>query len=367
VKRVAIVALILLAVLVVAILSFRPVPIRFEGKTSEEWSEALGSRIPETHRPAIERLRRGGAEAVPVLLEILDGEVDLARVNAVRALALIGPEARDAVPALLAALTEGDTRLRRTAIDALGEIRPEDAEAVATIRALIDHADEPTRRSAMVTLGRIGAPAAATSVDLAKIAADPREKETTRSTALLALCALGSEAAAGREPLEKILLDESAHLRALAAAALGRIDPDHEPALEVLLQILAGPRSEAGVAPAAVAEFGARARPAVPLLEKYFEEAPLRRRAPLAFALARIDEDPEPHVRALIEIVGIVTDDGPGPAIVMLGCLGPIAAEAIPALEPFVEHPRLGSHAKAAIRRIRGEEPVPTDLWTFSR
>ncbi len=366
-KRFSVLAVALLAVLAAVVWGFRPVATRFDGKTAEEWAAELGHLRPENRQRARKTLEAGGADAVSALIGVLRGDNALGRVGAAEILGTIRREASDAVPALLEALDHPDSGLRRAACRALTLIRPEDPAVVARFTEFLDHSDRTMRESALAALGRAGPAAAGAAKTLGRIGADRREKEGTRGTALMSLCGIGPDAASATADLEKTLKDPSPFLRSLAAGALGRIDPEHEEALIVLLQLLPGSWEDAGLAVMAIAEFGDRARPAIPLLKKHLEKAPVSRRALIAFALARIDEDPAPYVESITEILGIEDEATHGGAIVMLGCLGAAAAPAIPTLERLVEHEHLGDHAKAALRRIRGEEPVPTDLWTFSR
>jgi HEAT repeat protein len=64
-------------------------------------------------------------EAVPALSNSFAQDPDRqVRVNAARALGLMGPVARDAVPALRAGLRDADERVRDAAAEALQAIEP---------------------------------------------------------------------------------------------------------------------------------------------------------------------------------------------------------------------------------------------------
>jgi|GEM_PF-3052192 len=105
-----------------------PVPVRVvpDVRKFADWT------IGETSFDALSRI---GAPAVPALVDILHDRDHERRSHAARALARIGPAARDAVPDLIAALDEPDLKVRKNIIRALGQIGPAAADAVP---ALVD-------------------------------------------------------------------------------------------------------------------------------------------------------------------------------------------------------------------------------------
>ncbi len=105
------------------------------------------------------------SSSVPVILEVLrTADTESLRVEAVDAIAAIGPGARPAVPDLVALLRQDEPRLRQSAAAALAAIGPAAHSAIpALISALGD--DRPfVRASVIQTLGSFGS-ASAPAVD----------------------------------------------------------------------------------------------------------------------------------------------------------------------------------------------------------
>jgi HEAT repeat protein len=91
------------------------------------WPPVTQWGLPETAADALSRI---GEPAVPALVGALtDPEVNV-RIQAARALARLGPPAKDAVPALTKALDDPDIGVRQNAARALGQIGPDAKEAV---------------------------------------------------------------------------------------------------------------------------------------------------------------------------------------------------------------------------------------------
>jgi len=95
----------------------------FHGRPTSYWRFALKDQF--SGNPDRE-LAQGGKEAVPVLIELLNGEGRNVRRDAAKVLGWIGPPARAAIPALEAAMEEEDFVLRFTAGQALKRIAPEE-------------------------------------------------------------------------------------------------------------------------------------------------------------------------------------------------------------------------------------------------
>jgi hypothetical protein len=83
--------------------------------------------LPETAADALSRI---GEAAVPALVGALSDPDPKVRLQAARALARIGPPAKDAVAALTRALDDSDVAVRANAARALGQIGPEARNAV---------------------------------------------------------------------------------------------------------------------------------------------------------------------------------------------------------------------------------------------
>ncbi|GAA2410574.1 hypothetical protein GCM10010420_44130 [Streptomyces glaucosporus] len=186
----------------------------------------------------------GSADVLPEVLRVLRGSRGMPgergagiRRAALRAVEALGPAAQGAAPDLRALLSEPGT-----AVDAAAALwaAEGDAEAVLpALRAALGGEDDRARRSAASVLGRIG-PAAAE--------AGPRLRE-------LALC--------GGEP----------RARAGAAIALWRTAGDGEAVLPVLCREWERDLGTRGPIAGCLAEMGAAAGAAVPLLRAELAEA----------------------------------------------------------------------------------------------
>jgi len=100
----------------------------FSFPSVQDWS------LKETAADALARI---GESAVPSLAQALAAPEVSVRLNAARALARIGPEAKSAVPALVTALNDADPLVRITAARALGQIGADASSAIpALIRAM---------------------------------------------------------------------------------------------------------------------------------------------------------------------------------------------------------------------------------------
>lgn len=82
-------------------------------------------------------LGRIGAPAAPALAAALSDPDPAIRIEACRALAYMGPAAKEAVPALVQALSDPDRGIRQQAAIALGEIGPAAAAAVPPLMQML--------------------------------------------------------------------------------------------------------------------------------------------------------------------------------------------------------------------------------------
>jgi HEAT repeat protein len=105
-------------------------------------------------------LAQFGAKAVPALRDALKNREPHVRRQAVRALALMGPDqAAAAAAALIEALDDTDGRVRFLAVLALGEVLPANTALPDRVAALLDDKESAVRLAAARSLGRhVGAP-----------------------------------------------------------------------------------------------------------------------------------------------------------------------------------------------------------------
>lgn len=225
----------------------------FAEKSLAEWATAVG-RDPAA---AKERLRAGGAKAVPVLVELLERADGLTASAAAEVLYQVAPEAGAALPPLVAARKHPSVGVRYWALRALERMGPADEE---TIPALMDALKDPStsiRQRAARALGNLG-PAARRalpeltqafedgneivriSVAGALVRLDPRKTQALtfliqkarpespiefRRCALGTLEWLGPAAAAAAPDVRALLKDPVEEIRQAAAGVLKQMVP----------------------------------------------------------------------------------------------------------------------------------------------
>jgi HEAT repeat protein len=249
----------------------------YDGRTLAEWRDriqnldfddpAIGDDVPgllaiveDTEAPwfsrrqaaiTLGRIGEPAAEAVPVLIRLLDERGDAADEStelwALKALARFGPVAESAAPMLVEILNDDaeDEFPRIAAIETLGRIGPQRAEVLPALIGVIrpvlespeveEHSPELQRAVAAVEMMELFGGNAASAVPVLIQAARSRSMLLRRSAANT-LGMIGPAADPAIPTLVDLLLfDESEEVRDLAARALGRIGSASEPPLGQLL------------------------------------------------------------------------------------------------------------------------------------
>ncbi len=121
--------------------------------------ELLGDPDPRYRQEAaysLGRLGPKGHKAVPALIRRVEQDEEFGvRQIAMAALALIGREAKAAIPCLIQILKTGDKAFRLEAIQAIARIGPASKEATAAITEALLDADEDVRQAAAVVMHRM--------------------------------------------------------------------------------------------------------------------------------------------------------------------------------------------------------------------
>ncbi len=184
------------------------------------------------HQEAFEVIRRIGAAALPLLIELLGwDEMSIAR-EAVSVLIDLAPDTDTAQPALIRALNSEDLPLARDAARALGALGGRASPSVPQLVKALSHPDPLVRLYTAEALAAIGPDAAAATPDLAKALRDP--SPGVRWAAGEALAAIGPRAAPAVPDLLEALKDEFLYVRICAASALGNIGSSTEAVLVAL-------------------------------------------------------------------------------------------------------------------------------------
>jgi HEAT repeat protein/lysophospholipase L1-like esterase len=180
----------------------------------------------------VARMGVAGQRAVPELTAALADTRGEVRWKAAWALEEIGPAASAAVSALIGVVRDPDAGWH--AIDALGAIGPAAAAAVPALRAALADPSSNIRWRAALALGHIGTPAAAAEPDLRKLLDDPADN--VRLAAVHGLQRLDTGAEDDIGALAHALAgDTDSRVRAVAAAALGRLASRHDAARGALV------------------------------------------------------------------------------------------------------------------------------------
>jgi HEAT repeat protein len=311
-------------------------------------------------QPGNEAIRAVLGEAIPVLVEVLQGRDGTLRAWAAASLGSLGVGAASAVPLLTAALGDPDPDVRAAASDALSGVGH--AAVPALVEALKDPSEE-VRRGSVAALGRIGGIAVP-----ALQAALYRPEAQVRCGAAASLAAVGPDAREAVAALVEVLGDRDGPARAGAAAALGAIRPETPAAArslfehgfdrddafrsacrEALVQIgrgSAGPLAEAlkdtsgekrRLAAELLGKIGADAQAAVPALCGALTDGDAQVRMRAADALREVvavppDDKPEAAREAVAALVGALRDADPDVRIAAHLALIRLRAAAAPAL-----------------------------------
>ena len=313
-------------------------------------------------------------------LETLKQPESEARLEALRAIQELGPEAEEAVPALVDTLGDGDVEIRAAAAEALGAIGPGAKAGIpALIEALTDRgvvirAEEGLEKWVPVwylvgsCLGQIGPVALPDLIDLLD-----SEHPQKYGGAAQAIHVIGPEAKEAVEPLLNMLAKDEPFPRRAALCALMGIGPEAKAAVPALTEALTHEDFHTQYwACRALREIGPEAKTAAPVLVKLLREgvpseprysASVRRHA--AQALGGIGPDAGTKARdalaaALKDPIDPVRED----AAIALGKLGPFAQPAVPAIEEALDKGPFSArvHAAKSLWLITGETERAVDV-----
>jgi HEAT repeat protein len=265
----------------------------YRGRPTQFWKKALGDTDPAVHAAALRQLKEGGAEAVPVLVEIWSEEGNSeweaieVRCKAGGILSQIGPGGETAVRPLVRALKDQDPHIRAVAITALGSLGPCGCPEV--VPALIDRLETEDRQAAARALSRFGSQALPAVPALEKLLQDP--DAGVRWNAARTLGKIGPQAAGALSSLIASLKDEDALVRENAAEALGDIGPPAGKAVAPLVALLNDKEGRVRRdATRALGLIGAASRSALPALQRLLKDKNPEVREAAAKAIQRISQ-----------------------------------------------------------------------------
>ncbi|MFC1581968.1 HEAT repeat domain-containing protein [Planctomycetota bacterium] len=274
----------------------------------------LNEKDPAVRRAAVSCLmgiRTGAEEALPVLILALEGDPDTGvRSSIARTLPEIDPEGKVVVPFLVKALEDTGLGVKPNALFALLIIGPNAKDAVPTL------AEQLNREQDVRILGHIINALAAIGVARPEIQTKLRtllnhqEKEIIRSAAYALVKLKGNFEREGLQVLIQLLSDDKKDFRNRTAYMLGELGPSAAPAIPALLRTLKDEANDVRQTAAnALGKLGPTAKPAVPALIEALKDDYWMMRREAGRALGRIG-DPS-ALPALREAVSIETKYDP--------------------------------------------------------
>ena len=338
------------------------------GKPLAEWEVQAEHYIPDLRREAVKAIATlgpGAREAVPVLLRASRDQDQEVRFWAVEALGRVGADPKRVAPSLLSSMTT-DTRpvqqAARRALEALG------AEATPLLLPALDSHDAWVRANAAEAIGVIGAAPGPTVKRLGQLLAD--DSLWVRASAAWALGHLGLQAKGASKPLtvaleEELRLDPTFHAPGQRLRvdnlcyALGQIGKPADRAVPALLSVFYdGGDSLRLAAQVALAAMGSKA--AEPL-GRAAREGRMPVRVAAAGALRLMGAEGKKAVPDLVKVLETTDELEGGHDLVIatadaLGAMGKSARAARGVLERQRKHsasPDVLAAVDRALRKIR--------------
>ncbi|MBC8243827.1 MAG: HEAT repeat domain-containing protein [Verrucomicrobia bacterium] len=302
------------------------------GATVEELISELRQGDKVARREAARSLAQLGPKAkpaVPALVKALDDDQEQVFFWAATALANLGPDAQEAAPELIKRLRRSNRRyrdqVRLRVVTALTRIGP---AAVPQLIDALDDESESIRSGAARVLGNIGPDAREAAPRLSAQLAD--EEGYIGETAGAALGKIGP---AAHPQILEALGSEEETVRAAAAVAIGWMDRPGEPAQHLAKRLEAEPSSRVmanGLE--ALNRAGLPGGQLLPLLLPALDHDSDRVRHEAINALLNLRPDSREAVPHLIQRLGDGDPAKRGQAIDLLGRIGPDAGGAVPRL-----------------------------------
>lgn len=277
---------------------------------------------------ALGRIGPGASEAIPVLIECIESEEDLVRRRAGSALGMIG---RAAVTPLVDTARHGSLEARLEAVRAIGVIGEDAGVAVSLLVTLVGDENEDLANRAGRTLRSIGERAYPEM-----LAAMTSDDEIVRSRMSVHLNACGSRLRSEMGRIIALLKDERVDVRVTAATLLAQCGESAAPAVGALVEAFDDDSHEVRVqAIEAIGKIGPAAAPAVTNLAALLDHDDSRVREHAAEAIGRIGVEADTVIPKLVTLLYGGSLSARRKAVRSMRQFGPAA---VPALIAAIEH-----------------------------
>jgi hypothetical protein len=306
-------------------------------------------------------LRAEAAPAVPALIQALGDEDEAVRYRAACALGEVGPGAKAAVMPVIDSLRrEPNAHLQANLAETLGRIGPASFPAVPELTRLLDSATWGARRNAADALGSIGPAAKSSVTKLTELLCD--EEESVRSSAARALGLIGVRTEAAVDGLKRLFDDKYSDVRACAIVAAWRLTGQPELVMPTMVRDLeeSDPFScfESRELAETLIEIGPAGRDAEPALVREHAREVSFCRAESFLALWSVRGRPGGGLLPLLKALKYPGEQAD--VVSALGDLGQGARNAVPALRTLLrdasEDERVRAAAAEALRKIEAAE-----------
>lgn len=292
----------------------------FDGRPYSAWRDDLQG---EDSAAALDRLKRGGVDAIPMLMELARAGNDELKIKSTGLLVELGDKA---VPALAKSLSQPDDKA--TSLHVLGKIgRKARGAAYPLVRFFNDSKDKTEKLAVLSILASMGPAAHEALPDLVRVLKS--EDNELKQSAMLVVGAIGPEAKSAI-PLLIASLDEGA-LRPAAGSALAKIGPQSVGPLVEVVRSQSKPAEVRAEAVRALAQLGQDAAGATPKLIACLKETHADLNVEACRALAAIGPAARKAVPDLIPLLP-AKDKLSAAAMDALAKIGPDAKPAVPAL-----------------------------------
>ncbi len=229
-------------------------------------------RVEAAH--VLEGIGSDAAAALPILMANLQAPRTPLRYQAAVTLGHIGPAAKEASRPLLECLLDPDENVRYAAALSLGRIDPHFTEAAPALRDALTDAAAMVRLAAIDSLNRIDPSSRAERVPILVALSGKPYPLDVRFRAVEGLHQLAAEQAKQAVPwLSVELTDVNPASCLYAARLLAPIDPSQTPGIVLALAAaLRSPFADRRAILQTLAEFGPKAREAVPVIERLLQD-----------------------------------------------------------------------------------------------